>query len=58
LRGDTADHGVVAREYRIIHDPNGKRLNGLEVPKARLAYGLRVLPANAPKRDNWGKAIR
>jgi hypothetical protein len=54
----SVNHAVLVRNGLIYHDPNGHELNGLPVPSDRLLFGLRLEPANAPKRDRWGKAIR
>jgi hypothetical protein len=59
LHAGNVNHAVVVNgQGRILHDPNGHELNGLPVPRDRLLFGLRVVPANAPKTDRWGKAIR
>jgi hypothetical protein len=53
------NHAVVVNgQGRILHDPKGHELNGLPLPRDRLLFGLRIVPANAPKTDRWGKAIR
>jgi hypothetical protein len=53
-----ADHAVCANgDGLIYHDPNGHELNGLPVPRDRLLFGLRIVPANAPKRDRWGRPL-
>jgi hypothetical protein len=59
LAAGEVNHAVCANgDGRIWHDPNGNELGGLEVPRDRLVFGLQLVPANAPKRDRWGKAIR
>ena len=59
LEAGSENHAVLVNgEGRILHDPNGHELNGLPVPRDRLLFGLRIVPANAPKTDRWGKAIR
>jgi hypothetical protein len=52
------DHALLAREEIILHDPADRQSNGGPVPRGRLRYGLRIVPANAPKTGRWGKAIR
>jgi len=59
LHAGEVNHAVVVNgQGRILYDPNGHELNGLPVPRDRLLFGLRVVPANAPETDRWGKATR
>ena len=56
-RGET-DHAVVCRAGLVIHDPQDKQLNGLEIRGQDLAYGLRIVSADAPRTDRRGKPLR
>ena len=59
LEAGSVNHAVLVNgQGRIFHDPNHEELNGFLVPRDRLFFGLRVVPANAPKTERWGKAIR
>jgi hypothetical protein len=57
LDAGAVNHGVLAREHRIWHDPDNGRLNGLEVPRDRLLFGLRLEHANARKLGRWGEPL-
>jgi hypothetical protein len=60
--GSLTGHAVICRAGRITHDPASDErslaLNGLEARSQGLAFGLRIVSANAPKRDRWGAPIR
>jgi hypothetical protein len=52
------NHAVVVNGDGLVqHDPNAGELNGLPGPRHRLKFGLRLLPANAPKTDRWGRKV-
>jgi excisionase family DNA binding protein len=57
FRRETNDHAVLARGPHVLHDPQSKRLNGLDVRCEEIAYGLRILAANAPVTDSWGRQV-
>jgi hypothetical protein len=57
LESGQVNHAVLAREHRIVHDPNGRELGGLEVPRDRLLFGLRLVPADQPRRGRWGEPL-
>ena len=58
LHREASDHAIVCRAGLVIHDPQDKQLNGLEVRGQDLAYGLRIVSADAPRTDRWGKPLR
>jgi hypothetical protein len=59
LAAGEVNHAVLANgDGLVYHDPNGHELNGLPVPRDRLLFGLRVVPAHAPKRGRWGEPLR
>jgi len=57
FRREENDHAVVCRGHLITHDPQSKRLNGLDLRCEELAYGLRIVAANAPVTDSWGRKV-
>lgn len=57
FRRETNDHAVLARGPLVLHDPQSRRLNGLDVRCEEIAYGLRILAANAPATDIWGRKV-
>jgi hypothetical protein len=58
LRAGEVNHAVFANgDGLVYHDPNSHELNGLPVPRDRLLFGLRVVPANQPRRGRWGEPL-
>jgi len=57
LRREFNDHAVLCRGAFIIGDPQGSQLNGRGVRDQEIAYGLRILPVNAPVTDAWGRKV-
>jgi hypothetical protein len=56
LAAGEVNHAVVARDG-LVHDPNSHKLNGLPVPRDRLLFGLRPVPANMRPRGRWGEPL-
>jgi len=53
---ESANHAVVARGNLVFHDP-AQHYEGL-LPLDRVLFGMWPVPANAPKLDRWGAAVR
>jgi len=51
---ESANHAIVARGNLVYHDPAG-RYDAL--PLDRVLFGMRLVPANAPKLDRWGARV-
>jgi hypothetical protein len=56
LAAGDVNHAVcVNGEGLVWHDPDAHRLNGLSVPRDRLLFGLRIVPAGQRPRGRLGR---